>query len=71
MQLLVPTFFDSDGDGVGDMEGVTQKLDLLRKIGVTTIYPTPILEIEKAEYFDPQLVTDHEKVGRGLKTRFE
>ncbi|KAJ1349596.1 hypothetical protein KIN20_005188 [Parelaphostrongylus tenuis] len=30
-QLLTPTFYDSDNDGVGDFHGITEKLDLLRK----------------------------------------
>ncbi|KAK6020673.1 hypothetical protein OSTOST_13670, partial [Ostertagia ostertagi] len=46
-QLLTPTFYDTDNDGVGDFRGVSEKIDLLRKIGVTTIYPSPVIEIEK------------------------
>ncbi|VDL66928.1 unnamed protein product [Nippostrongylus brasiliensis] len=46
-RLLTPTFHDTDNDGVGDFRGVTEKIDLLRKIGVTTIYPSPVIEIEK------------------------
>lgn len=33
-QLLVYSFADSDGDGYGDLNGVTQKLDYLNQLGV-------------------------------------
>jgi trehalose synthase len=40
------TFFDSDGDGVGDLVGLTEKVDYLAGIGVTCLwlmpfYPSP------------------------------
>jgi maltose alpha-D-glucosyltransferase/alpha-amylase len=46
-QLHVKTFQDSDGDGVGDFAGLTQRLDYLVELGVTAIwvmpfYPSPL-----------------------------
>ena len=46
-QLHVRAFADSDGDGVGDFQGLTEKLDYLQDLGVTTIwllpfYPSPL-----------------------------
>ena len=46
-QLNVKAFFDSNGDGVGDFQGVTSKLDYVRDLGVNTIwlmpfYPSPL-----------------------------
>ncbi|CAI5448118.1 unnamed protein product [Caenorhabditis angaria] len=61
-QVLTATFRDSDGDGVGDFAGITEKIDFLRKIGVTTIYPTPVLQVQKDEYFNSYDVVDHMQV---------
>ena len=40
-QLHVKTFFDSDGDGVGDFRGLTSRLDYLESLGVNTIWLLP------------------------------
>ena len=41
-QLHVKAFFDSNGDGIGDMAGLTQKLDYLADLGVNTIWLLPL-----------------------------
>jgi maltose alpha-D-glucosyltransferase/alpha-amylase len=46
-ELHVRAFQDSDGDGVGDFKGLTQRLDYLSDLGVTAIwllpfYPSPL-----------------------------
>ncbi|MGA9234535.1 MAG: alpha-amylase family glycosyl hydrolase, partial [Desulfobacterales bacterium] len=46
-QLHVKAFMDSDGDGIGDFKGLSQKLDYLQSLGVTAIwllpfYPSPL-----------------------------
>ena len=46
-ELRVGAFHDSDGDGVGDFRGLTQRLDYLHEIGVTALwllpfYPSPL-----------------------------
>src|SRR5690554_1907559 len=46
-EVHVRTFYDSDGDGVGDFCGLRQKLDYLQDLGVTAIwllpfYPSPL-----------------------------
>ncbi|CAB3405806.1 unnamed protein product [Caenorhabditis bovis] len=61
-QMLTATFRDSDEDGVGDFAGITEKIDFLRKIGVTTIYPTPVIQVQKDNYFNPYDVIDHMQV---------
>ncbi|HVS96876.1 MAG TPA: alpha-amylase family glycosyl hydrolase [Puia sp.] len=36
------SFFDANGDRNGDLRGLTQKLDYLRQLGVTTVLLTPL-----------------------------
>ena len=40
-QLLVYTFADSDGDGVGDFKGIQNKLGYLDGLGVTALWLSP------------------------------
>ena len=44
--LDVETFFDSDGDGIGDLAGLAQRIDYLADLGITCLwlmpfYPSP------------------------------
>jgi maltose alpha-D-glucosyltransferase/alpha-amylase len=41
-EVYVRAFYDSDGDGQGDLQGLAQKLDYLQGLGVTTIWLLPI-----------------------------
>jgi oligo-1,6-glucosidase len=41
-QLYPRSFQDSDGDGVGDLKGVTQRLDYLQSLGIDAIWMNPI-----------------------------
>ena len=40
-QLLIYSFCDSDGDGVGDFKGIQSKLDYLDGLGVTALWLSP------------------------------
>ena len=42
--LHVGTFHDGDGDGVGDFEGLTEKLGYLERLGVTCVWLLPFYE---------------------------
>ncbi len=43
-EIYVRSFFDSNGDGIGDLAGVTEKLDYLKDLGVDVLWLTPIYE---------------------------
>ena len=58
-QLHIKAFFDANGDGVGDFEGLIAKLDYIRDLGVTAIwllpfYPSPLRDdgYDIADYED-------------------
>ncbi len=58
-QIMVSSFADSDGDGFGDIYGVTQKLPYLKKLGVKALWLTPIQLSDSYHGYD---ITDYEKV---------
>ncbi|MEN2998144.1 MAG: alpha-amylase family glycosyl hydrolase [Brevinematia bacterium] len=41
-EIFVRSFYDSNGDGIGDFNGITQKLDYLKLLGVDYIWLMPI-----------------------------
>lgn len=41
-EIFVRSFNDSNGDGIGDLKGVTEKLDYLQNLGVKGIWLMPI-----------------------------
>ncbi|MGH6673692.1 MAG: maltose alpha-D-glucosyltransferase [Xanthobacteraceae bacterium] len=48
-QLHIKSFFDSNGDGIGDFPGLVSKLDYIANLGATAIwllpfYPSPLLD---------------------------
>ncbi|MFL6134029.1 MAG: alpha-amylase family glycosyl hydrolase, partial [Nocardioidaceae bacterium] len=42
-EVLVRSFKDSNGDGVGDFEGLTEKLDYLEWLGVDCLWVPPFM----------------------------
>ena len=43
-QIYPKSFLDTNGDGVGDIQGVIQKLDYIKSLGVNAIWLCPIYE---------------------------
>src|SRR5271154_6554119 len=65
-EIYPRSFQDSNGDGIGDLNGITQRLDYLQSLGVdaiwlTPIYPSPQVDfgydISDYENIDPQYGT--------------
>lgn len=50
-QIYPKSFKDSNGDGLGDLRGVIEKLDYLKTLGVDYIWMTPF-------YVSPQKIMD-------------
>lgn len=58
-EIFVRSFYDSDGNGIGDFDGITQKLDYLESLGVTAIWVMPIHPSPSYHGYD---VTDYYEV---------
>ena len=41
-QIYPRSFFDSNGDGIGDLRGIIHKLDYLKKLGVDVVWLSPV-----------------------------
>jgi len=65
-EVYVKSFKDSDGDGIGDIKGVTSKLDYLTSLGVGSVWLSPIYKSGgKDNGYD---VVDHTKIDEKLGT---
>ena len=58
-QIYPKSFYDSNGDGIGDVRGIIQKLDYLKDLGVDILWLSPIYKspfadegYDIADYYD-------------------
>lgn len=58
-EIYVRSFADSNGDGIGDLNGITQRLDYLQRLGVQVIWLMPIYPSPSVHGYD---VTDFRAV---------
>ncbi len=49
-QIYPRSFMDSDGDGVGDLRGILQRLDHLSALGVEAVWISPIFRSPMADF---------------------
>lgn len=43
-QIYPRSFYDSNGDGIGDLGGITEKMDYLKELGIDVIWLSPVYE---------------------------
>jgi alpha-amylase len=58
-EIFVGSFYDSDGDGMGDLKGVEEKLDYISDLGCNGIWLMPIMPSPTYHKYD---TTDYEAV---------
>ncbi|HJR13373.1 MAG TPA: alpha-amylase family glycosyl hydrolase [Rhodanobacteraceae bacterium] len=78
-EIFVRSWYDTNGDGIGDLNGVTAKLDYLQRLGVSGIWLMPInpspsyhgYDITDYRAINPQYGTmaDFERLVREAHTR--
>lgn len=49
-QIYPRSFFDSNGDGIGDLKGITQKLDYVASLGVDAVWLSPFFTSPMADF---------------------
>jgi alpha-glucosidase len=79
-EIYPRSFQDSDGDGVGDLNGITRRLDYLANLGIDAIWLTPMFPSPQVDFgydisdyvsIDPQYGTmaDFDRLVREAKKR--
>jgi len=64
-EIFVRSFYDSNGDGMGDFNGLTSKLDYLTNLGIDGIWLMPMFESTSYHGYD---TTDYENVEKDYGT---
>lgn len=59
-QIYPRSFYDSNGDGIGDLQGILQKLDYIRDLGFETIWISPFYSSPQQDFgYD---ISDYKKI---------
>ncbi len=58
-EIFVQSFYDTNGDGIGDFNGLTEKVDYLAELGVDAVWLMPIMPSPSYHKYD---VTDYRAV---------
>ena len=64
-EIFVRSFYDSNGDGCGDFNGIAQKVDYLKSLNVGVVWLTPINPSDSYHGYD---VTDYKAVNQDFGT---
>lgn len=68
-QIYPRSFMDTNGDGIGDLNGIRSKLDYLKELGIGFIWITPIYESPNIDNgYD---ISDYQKILRTFGTMEE
>jgi alpha-amylase len=65
-EIVPRSFYDSNGDGIGDLRGITARLDYIQSLGANTLWLTPIFSSTGTSGFG---VIDFYSLAPGLGTR--
>lgn len=79
-QIYPASFKDSNGDGIGDIPGITSELDYLKNLGVDLVWLSPILQSPQVDMgYDISdyrnihapygTMDDHDNLIKGLHSR--
>ena len=64
-EIYPRSFQDSNGDGIGDLNGITERLDYLQSLGVDAIWLSPVYPSPQVDFgYD---ISDYENID-GLRT---
>lgn len=42
-EIYPQSFYDTNGDGIGDLKGIIEKLDYIKELGCNALWTTPAL----------------------------
>lgn len=64
-EIFVGSFYDSNGDGIGDLKGVEEKLDYVKDLGFNEIWLMPVCPSPTYHKYD---VSDYEAIDKDYGT---